>query len=339
MAPRGRITLDHIAEAAEVSRATVSKALNGREDVAAPTRERVLAAARSLGYELPLSPCSRSRVVTIALDTLESYYVNRVLAGALAAAQDRGTLVDTRIVTDHAHSRSPQWVQRLIDAGHLGLITVTRELSEDQLSLIDSTGLPVVAIDPTQEEESPVPTISSANWNGGMRATRHLISLGHERIGFVAGPAGSLPAREREQGYRSAVLEAGLALDERLVVGGGYTYASGLTAASQMLALPHAQRPTALVAVCDVSALGVYEAARRAGLSVPEDLSVVGYDDTFLAECAAPPLTTIHQALETMGARAVEAVLDLAAGSARTIGSVQIPTHLVERASTAPPRH
>ncbi|MCL3777154.1 MULTISPECIES: LacI family DNA-binding transcriptional regulator [unclassified Actinomyces] len=338
MAPRRRITLDQIAEAAEVSRATVSKALNGREDVAELTRQRVLEAARSLGYVLPLSPSGRTRVLTVALDTLESYYVNRVLAGVLSAAHDHGTVVDVRIFPDHEESRSATWVQRVVEAGHLGLITVTRELSPDQHRVIRAASLPVIALDPLQEEDSDVPTISSANWNGGMRATGHLIALGHRRIGFAAGPASSLPAREREMGYRSAVLEAGLGIDERLIGGDGYTYASGLEAASAMLALPPAQRPTAIMAVCDVVAMGVYEAARRAGLSVPEDLSVVGYDDTFLAECAAPPLTTIHQALETMGARAVEAVHDLAAGSARTIGSVQIPTYLVERASAAPPR-
>nr|WP_250649009.1 MULTISPECIES: substrate-binding domain-containing protein [unclassified Actinomyces] len=291
-----------------------------------------------MGYESPSAPARTEPVVTIVFDTLDTFYTNRVLAGAVTAAAEAGVLLNVTAFSDPDAAGSDTWIRRLAAAGHLGLVIVTRELTRAQTTAIRETGLPTVTVDPVQDVPTDVLAISSANWNGGMSATQYLLGLGHQRIGFVAGPASSLPARERLLGYRTALLDAGLDAPAELVRGQGFRYETGLEAGTALLTLPEDRRPTAIMAASDVAAMGVYEAARRAGLSVPEDLSVVGYDDTFLAECAAPPLTTIHQALETMGARAIEAALDLAAGTTRTVGTVQIPTHLVERASTAPPR-
>ncbi|MDU0347716.1 LacI family DNA-binding transcriptional regulator [Actinomyces sp. MRS3W] len=341
MASRERVTLDTIAAAANVSRATVSKAINGRQDVSARTRRQVLNLAEELGYEAPTSIDRSSPIVTIVFDSLDTYYTNRVLAGAVAAAHDRRAVLDVRTFTDHREAGSDHWVKQLGTQGHLALIVVTMALSNTQVEAARSLQLPVITVDPAQETPDGVLEISSTNWNGGMAATQHLLSLGHTRIAFVAGPERSLPARERLLGFRSAMMDAGLDVDPALVLGDSYTYATGLRSGLTLLDLEPDRRPTAIMCACDVSAIGVYEAARERGVSVPSDLSVVGYDDTFLAEYAAPPLTTIHQALETMGARAVEAALDLAddsAGTRRTIGSVKIPTRLVERMSTAPPR-
>nr|WP_180272110.1 LacI family DNA-binding transcriptional regulator [Actinomyces ruminis] len=341
MVSRERVTLDTIAAAAKVSRATVSKAINGRQDVSARTRRQILSLAEELGYEAPTPAERNAPIVTIVFDTLDTYYTNRVLAGAVAAAHDHGVILDVRAFSSRRESASQSWVRRLVAEGHLALILVTMELSSSQVRAVRTLQLPVITIDPAQETPDGLLEISSANWNGGMAATQHLLALGHKRIAFIAGPERSLPARERLLGFRSAMMDAGVEVDPSLVLGDSYTYANGLRSGLKLLDLEPERRPTAVVCACDVSAIGVYEAARERGLSIPGDISVVGYDDTFLAECAAPPLTTIHQALETMGARAVEAALDLAdesASSRRTIGSVKIPTRLVERSSTAPPR-
>ncbi|MDO4900814.1 LacI family DNA-binding transcriptional regulator [Actinomyces sp.] len=343
MAPRERVTLDTIAAAAKVSRATVSKAINGRQDVSARTRRQILDLAEQLGYEAPTSAERTSPTLTIVFDSLDTYYTNRVLAGAVAAAHDHGAILDVRSFNNRRESTADSWVRRIVAEGHLALIVVTMELSDAQLDAARSLRLPVITVDPAQETPDGVLEISSTNWNGGMTATQHLLALGHQRIAFVAGPQRSLPARERLLGFRSAMMDAGLDVDPALVLGDSYTYDTGVRAGLSLLDLESERRPTAVMCACDVSAIGVYEAARQRGVSVPAALSVVGFDDTFLAECAAPPLTTIHQALETMGARAVEAALDLAGdstgtGTRRTIGSVKIPTRLVERKSTAPPQ-
>ncbi len=343
VASRERVTLDTIAAAAKVSRATVSKAINGRQDVSARTRRQILELAEQLGYEAPMSAERSSPTITIVFDSLDTYYTNRVLAGAVAAAHDHGAILDVRSFTDRREAASDSWVRRLVAEGHLALIVVTMELSEAQIEAAHTLQLPVITVDPAQQTPDGVLEISSTNWNGGMAATQHLLALGHQRIAFVAGPERSVPARERLLGFRSAMMDAGLDVDPALILGDSYTYANGLRAGLSLLDIAPPSRPTAVMCACDVSAIGVYEAARQRGVPVPDELSVVGYDDTFLAECAAPPLTTIHQALETMGARAVEAALDLAEDSTgtksrRTIGSVKIPTRLVERASTAPPR-
>lgn len=340
MAERPRVTIADVARAAHVSRATVSKSINGRPDVSEQTRRHVLELASSMGYS-PAPPTGAERVITILFDTVDTYYTNRVLDGAIAAAQEQAVILDVRASQHLPGDDSGDWLRSVAAAGHLAVIVVTTRLTSTLLEAARETSLPIISIDPVQAVPSDVLSISSTNWNGGMLATQHLLALGHRRIGFIAGPDGSLPARERLMGFRSALLDATLDVNEELVQQGGFTYQGGLDAASRMLAMPAPERPTAVIAVSDPVAIGVYEAARRAGVSVPGDLSVVGFDDTFLAQCAAPPLTTVHQALEAMGARAVQAAIEMSEQKGRGPllgpGSVQIPVRLVTRSSTTRP--
>ena len=171
----------------------------------------------------------------------------------------------------------------------------------------------------------------------GVEATEHLIRLGHRRIGFVRGTTGSVPAAERLQGYLSALMMHDLPHDARLVAGDEFSAEAGLRAGLELLSLSPDVRPTGVFAANDAIALGVYQAARQLGLHVPDDLSVVGFDDSLLAPLVTPPLTTVNQPLEDMGAAAVRTLVDLSQSRPVTAGPIRLATSLAVRASTAPP--
>lgn len=158
--------------------------------------------------------------------------------------------------------------------------------------------------------------------------------LGHREIAYVGGPGGAACDVARTHGYLAAMEQAGLSVDLSEVLHGPFTFEHGLQAAQEILSRP--DRPSAIFAASDVTALGVLETARRLGIAVPSELSVVGFDDTVLAPSSAPPLTTIHQPIEAIGATAVETILRIAMGEVLHTKRVELATHLVVRASTAP---
>jgi LacI family transcriptional regulator len=181
-----------------------------------------------------------------------------------------------------------------------------------------------------------VPTIGATNWAGGLSATEHLTGLGHRRIGHVAGTPTLLCSRARLDGYRAGLESAGLPLDRDLVVEGDFGYESGFRAATRLLSL--ADPPTAIFAANDHMALGVYEAVRRMGRRVPEEVSVVGFDDLPETRWATPPMTTVRQPLAEMGMLAARTVLRLVQGQRVESPRLEMATELVVRDSTAPPR-
>jgi LacI family transcriptional regulator len=166
-----------------------------------------------------------------------------------------------------------------------------------------------------------------------MAATEHLLSLGHRRIGFIAGPTRLLCSRARLDGYRAALEGAGIPVDDALIVPGDFYHASGSTGASALLDLR--KPPTAVFAASDQMALGAIEALRRRGLRVPEDMSVVGFDDLPEVRWLSPPLTTVRQPLTEMGKVAARTVLRLARGEELDSPRLELATELVVRASTA----
>jgi LacI family xylobiose transport system transcriptional regulator len=192
-----------------------------------------------------------------------------------------------------------------------------------------------VMVDPAGNPGPDVPSIGSADWNGGHLATRHLIDLGHRRIGIITGPHDMLASTARLSGYRTALDSAGIPIDPELIRPGEFHHADGLTEGRALLSLP--DRPTAIFASSDLYALGVYEAARSLGLTIPGDVSVVGYDDLRIAQWAGPPLTTIHVPLLAMAEQAVQLVTRLADEPDLAFSRIDIDTSLVIRASTAAP--
>jgi LacI family transcriptional regulator len=194
--------------------------------------------------------------------------------------------------------------------------------------------IPVVAIDPHTGPER-MPTVESDNLSGARTATQHLLDLGHRRIGFVAGRPDLRSAQLREQGYREALHGAGVEFDVDLVRVGRYQDELARAAVRDLLGAR--DRPTAVFAANDRSALGTVAIALELGLSVPGDLSVVGFDDTPEATRTTPALTTVRQSMHELGSIATEILLALLAGDEPRHPHVQLPTELVVRESTAPP--
>ncbi|HEY1318737.1 MAG TPA: substrate-binding domain-containing protein, partial [Streptosporangiaceae bacterium] len=218
-----------------------------------------------------------------------------------------------------------------------GIIAVFSELTAAQQWKFAARSIPLVVLDPTGEPLHQTPSVGATNWNGGLAATRHLLDLGHRRIAMISGPTEWPCCRARLDGYRAAMDAAGVPADPRLVRISTLYVEGGLRDGLELLRRP--RRPTAIFTANDLQALGVYEAARQLGLRIPQDLSVVGFDDLPFTQWSGPPMTTVRQPLTDMGAAAAEMVLTLASGRQPASTRVELATTLVVRQSTAPPGH
>jgi LacI family xylobiose transport system transcriptional regulator len=201
---------------------------------------------------------------------------------------------------------------------------------------LQTRGIPYVVVDPTGEPVHDTPSVGATNWSGGLAATRHLLGLGHRRIGLITGPVEILCSRARLDGYRAAMDEAGVPIDPALIRNGRFHVQEGVEHGRALLRLP--DPPTAIFAGNDLQAFGVYQAAREARLHIPEELSVVGFDDLPVAEWVGPPLTTVRQPLAQMAVTAARLVLAMARGEQPSQTRLELATELIVRDSTAPPR-
>jgi LacI family xylobiose transport system transcriptional regulator len=329
-------TLADIARAAGVSAPTVSKVLNGRADVAAATRERVEALLREYGYRRR-GP-QPAPLLDLVFHELESAWAMEVIRGAEKVAHEEGL----SLVLSQSGGRSTpgqSWLDGVLARRPTGVLLVLSKLDADQRAQLATREIPFAVIDPTGDLEADVPAVGTTNWQGGLAATRHLLELGHRRIGVVAGPMRMLCSRARVDGYRAALETAGLPFEPGLVRAGEFHHEAGKECGRRLLRLE--DRPTAVVAGNDQQALGVYEAARELGLRIPEDLSVVGFDDLPAVRWVGPPLTTVRQPLAEMAATAARIVIGLARGDGRTQTTtrIELATELIVRGSTAPIRH
>lgn len=337
-----RVTLDDVARRAGVSKATVSKALNGRDDVAPDTRERVLRAVGDLDYAptTDRARTPRTDALVAVLDVLESPYMTHVLGGILGATTAAGVDLVVRLAPERdtrtSRTAARAWVAQQRAVGAVGVVGLTLAQPDALLLAAHEAGLPVVMVDPVDTQEAQVVSIGATNWSGGRTATEHLLGLGHRRIAWVGGPSGSAAARDRLHGYRAALDAAGVDVDPALVRSDEFAVETGTRHARELLRLP--DPPTAVIAGDDEIAVGVLAAAQELDVPVPAGLSVVGFDDTPQASWTSPRLTSVHQPLDGMGRMAVETVLGMAAGVEPASWSVQLATTLVVRESTAPPR-
>ncbi|GAA3120453.1 LacI family DNA-binding transcriptional regulator [Streptomyces rameus] len=328
-------TLAEIARAAGVSAPTVSKVLNGRADVAPATRARVEELLRVHGYRRRRAEASRSPLIDLVFHELESAWALEVIRGVEAVAGDAGLSV---VLSESAGRLTPgrTWADQVAARRPHGVVLVLSGLDESQRALLASRSIPFVVMDPAGDPGPDVPSIGATNWQGGLAATRHLVELGHTRIGAISGPSRMMCSRARMDGYRAALETAGLPVDPSLVAAGDFHHDAGYRLGLELLRRP--DRPTAVFAGNDLQALGLYEAARELGLRVPEDVSVVGFDDLPVARWVGPPLTTVRQPLAEMAAAAARLVLELGqARQERTATRVELATSLVVRSSTAGP--
>lgn len=329
----GRITLAQVAQRAGVSISTVSKVLNGRQDVAAPTRIKVERLLEAHAYRRTTRSAHEAPLIEIVFHELESIWAMELIRGVENVAKTHGAGV---VLTESGtrHAPGPDWMEAMLQRRPLGVVLVFSALPGEVKEQLRARSIPFVIIDPAGDPDPDVPSVGSANWNGGLAATRHLIECGHRRIGVITGPEDMLCSRARLDGYRSAMTMAGLEVDPALILFGDFHVEGGYDRATEMLSRP--RPPTAIFAGSDLQALGVLEAARVHGLRVPHDLSVVGYDDVSLARWASPALTTIHQPLRQMAEEATQMLLRLRDREPVST-RLELATSLVVRKSTGAP--
>jgi LacI family transcriptional regulator, galactose operon repressor len=334
-----RATIRDIADAAGVSIATVSRVLNGRPDVSPGTREAVLRVVRDQGFSMNRSAralsAGRTGLIGVTLPIVHVEYFSRILWGASEALYEH----DMRVVlcpTMHERDREVTLLEQLLQGTTDGaLLLLTRE-SNDALRALERKGFPFVVLDPRYPVDESTPVVSAAHWAGAKAATEHLLSLGHRRIGAITGPHGWVASVDRLDGYQAALAAAGVLADPDLIAKGNFTGESGRAAASRLLSLE--DPPTAIFAFNDEMAVGAMRVAEQRGLRLPEELSIVGFDDLEKAEIVTPALTTVRQPLAEMGRMAVSLLTRLVEDQPIEAMRVELATKLIVRDSTAPPR-
>lgn len=340
----GPPTLATVAASAGVSIATVSKVLNGRADVGAETRARVQSLLQQHDYvgrrgESSGRALSEQPTVELVLHGRISIYFMEILQGALDAGSEAGVTVTVSVrLRPRGHGgrkRSAAWVRDLVQLGRSAVIDVVDDVREGDLSALARSRLPLVVIDPLNLPRRQVTSVGATNFSGGVAATQYLLSLGHRRIAYLGAVAAAAYNQARMHGYRAAMEGAGVEIPDGYVRSGDFDYQAGMAGGADLLDLP--ERPTAVFAATDEVAAGVVEAARLRHLHVPQDLSVVGFDDTEIARLLSPPLTTVRQPLREMGRVALGTALRLAAGETLDSHHVELATELIVRSSTAPP--
>lgn len=327
-----------VAAIAGVSIPTVSKVINSREDVAPATRKRVLEALRTSEYQPPgqrhaLAPPTLS-LIDVAVDSVTTAYYAEVMDGILESAETSGAEI-VLSKTGHTHLSAGERAEKMHAQGRRGLLLVTSRWSPGEIREVKRRGIAVVVIDPINPPGPGVASVGATNWSGGKSATEHLLDLGHTRIAFIGGPASAECSQDREHGYVAALLERDLRIVEDYILAGTFNAETGRQNLQKLLTL--AEPPQAIFAASDSIAMGVLAEAHARGIKVPEELSVVGFDGTYVGEHTSPQLTTVAQPLRDMGRTATRALLREINGERPDSMRVELATHLILRSSTAPP--
>jgi len=336
---QSQLTIADIARLAGVSKKSVSRVINGEAGVSDATRANIRAIIEAQGYEpdrrARALAGNRSFLLGVAYDNPNAAYVLELLQGAVRAANGHGYEVVMHPVDEAAGEIAARLDSFMRRSGCDGLV-LTPPLSEAPglVSRIAQRPWPAVRI-AGDDVALEIPQIRYDDRSAALAITRHLIDLGHRRIGFVGGPEHGGSTGRRLAGFRDALSARGLELRSDHQGWGDFTFLSGLAAGRRMLAL--AARPSAVMCCNDEMAAGVIHAAREAGLGVPDDLSVTGFDDSHIAQEMWPPLTTVRQPVGEMGAAAVEALLGSMAGT-KPAGRRDYAHDVVVRLSTAAPR-
>jgi LacI family transcriptional regulator len=334
-----RTTIREIAAIAGVSIATVSRVVNGSGYVSEKTRRAVEGVIRDHGYTANRSArglaSGRSGLVGVTVPRIHPSYFSLIVAGIADALYEH----DMRIVlcpTLHQHDREVSLLERLVHGTIDGGVLVLPEESTGELRTLMTHGFRFVVVDPRTRIEGPVPTVSAANSSGADQAIRHLLDLGHRRIAAITGPHGWMATVERTRGYHAALAAAGVPVDPKLVIESNFDVDGGRDSAEILLQL--AEPPTAIFAYNDQLAIGAMQTAFARNLRVPEDLSIVGFDDTAEAEMVTPTLTTLRQPLAEMGRMGVSLLTRLLDNRQLEALHVELETQLIVRGSTGPPQ-
>ncbi|GGR28311.1 LacI family transcriptional regulator [Deinococcus ruber] len=316
---------------------TVSKVINNKAGISEATRQKVHLAVAELGYVVNATAralsAGRTNTLGIVVPSIGPQYISEVIRGADLAAREAGLdllISTTQEDTEHESQNVGRLTHGLVD----GLLMVLPRSVQSYAHALMHAHVPVVVV-ATGNQNSPFPLVDSDHYQGARAAMSHLLSLGHHRIGFIAGRADTAASLERFRGYQEGLLTAGLVPEPVLVEEGNYTQPGGFAAALRLLQATPAV--TAIFAANDLSAFGAMEAVKELGLRVPQDVSVMGFDDIPQASQVYPALTTIRQPLTEMGRAGIKQLLNVLHGAGTVTDRLVLPTELICRASTAPP--
>jgi LacI family transcriptional regulator len=333
-----KVTIKEVAAAAGVSFGTVSRVINNDIHVKPETRETVLQAMQQLGFVANRQARSlaggKSSTIGVLVPDLGTGYIGEIIRGIDAEL----SLADLDLVLYTTHriaSKEASYVANLAKGMVDGLLLVLPRGLADFIGTLTQRNFPFVLID-HQGTGKDCPSVGATNWQGGYNATEYLIKLKHHRIGFITGWKDLGCAVDRLEGYRSALRTYHIPTAPELIYEGTFSQSDGYAGASALLALPNP--PTAIFASNDVMAMGVMDAVRTRGLRVPDDISIIGFDDIPQASLVRPALTTINQPLEMMGRVATQMLLDLLLDPEKKVTRIELPAQLVIRDSCSPPR-
>jgi LacI family transcriptional regulator len=336
--PTSKITIVEVAKKARVSLGTVSRVINNDAHVSPETRERVSSIIQDMGYVANRQARGlkgmKTNVIGVLVPDLATSYTGEILHGIdseLALNQFELMLFTTHRAAIKEANYVANMVQGMVD----GLLLLLPRTPSNYIGTLDQNQFPFVLID-HQGMGNPCSAVGATNWQGGYNATEYLIKLGHKRIGFITGSMDLGCAEDRLKGYRSALRTHHIPEDEVLVYEGDFLQMDGYTGASALLEL--AEPPTAIFASNDVMAMGVMDAVRNRNLRIPDDISVVGFDNIQQSAMVYPPLTTIQQPLEQMGRVATQMLLNILKNPKNKVGRIELPTELIIRSSTSAPR-
>ncbi|MBB5711782.1 LacI family DNA-binding transcriptional regulator [Sphingomonas xinjiangensis] len=341
-----RPTIDDVARLSGVGRATVSRVLNDGPNVSDKMRSRVLEAVETLGYQVNLQArflaggANRTVLLIFSSDTESepnSYYQAALETGALRVCAQTGFELVTHSVVQSGADVETR-ILHLVEESRCRGVILTPPFSDwsNLVRLLTEAGTALVRISPGSSEDPGAPGVGMDDEAAGFALARHLLDLGHRRVGFIQGLAEHLSAERRFLGAMRAFKEEGL--DENAIVSrrGNFTFKSGTDLLPELIATD--PRPTAIICANDDTAVGALFAAHRDGLDVPRDLSIASFDDTPVSALVWPPLTTVHQPIQEMSARAMQIIAGAGGSGGVAPQSCELlPFTIVERASVASP--
>ncbi|MFZ6757434.1 LacI family DNA-binding transcriptional regulator [Undibacterium sp. Ji50W] len=328
--------LSEVAKIAGVSPITASRAIRGVGYVSEEARARIMEAAAQLNYTPDMLARrmrgDKSNLIGVFVNNYGSLVLHEIIKAITQEARRKG--FDLIVFNAERFDRpgrieTSNMLSQLCD----GLLLLLPNASDGYLDLIDKQGFPCVLVN-FDARQMNMPIVVAENRNGARMAVEHLLGLGHRRIGFVAGTAGTGQSAEREKGYVDAMLAAGLSVDPALIAQGQFMQSGGYSATETLLSL--AVPPTAIFCANDEMAFGAIDAISSKGLKVPDDVSVIGFDDIPTASYVFPTLTTMRQPFIEMANRAVSEVVEIIQGREIKAAKIAFPMDIVIRNSTAP---
>ena len=333
-----KVTIIDVAAEANVSYGTVSRVINNDVHVKPETRQRILMTMERLGYVANRQARSlaggKTNSIGVLVPDLGTGYIGEIIRGidAELSLNDLDLILYT---THRTASKEANYVANLAQGMVDGLLLVLPRSPADFIGTLTKQNFPFVLID-HQGIGPDCPAVGAANWQGGFTATEYLIKLGHQHIGFITGWMDLGCAMDRLDGYRSALRTYHIQENPQFIYEGTFFQPDGFTGASKLLDLPNP--PTTFFASNDAMAMGVMDAVRNKGMRVPDDISVIGFDDIPQASLIRPALTTIRQPLEKMARVATQMLLELLGQPQKKASRIELPTELIIRDSCQAPR-